>query len=798
MSSNRPRQRTNIHINSYPHPRSSSNSYDEEFEESLVDDYSDSEDLGFQYPELDPNDSASTSQDYQPPPRSHSAPRRHKIPLARNSGGFYGPPAPIPPPMDADSDDYGWSGGRYAPPPPQTQAGFYGHRPGAPTHHAPPSHYPQSHVGGPFGQPPPHHYQQQTMVPYGMNPFAPSGGGFNEYGRGFGHEMAPYQGGPPAHYMPPGYGPGPGPLYHQPQQLYHPPPPPPTEHPAASTTPAPPPAPVEKKPDPEVEAMKMQLQQFKMEQQKKVEEEKQREREEEVRRRAQEEMERMYEQKRRMAEQMRIEQEKARAIADREARERLERERKEEEERRRKQQEELERVKREARDKYEAEQREKEERAKREAEERARLEAEAAAKIEAARREEREKLEKEAEARRIAEKKAAEEMEARKKREEEEKARQKEEFAMLLRIETEKLEAKRKAEEEAAAAAAKKAAEEAEWRKHLEEEAKIKAENDARAKLAKEAEDAAAAAAAAEQKKKDEEALKKRLMEEAKVKAEESNKKKEKAPIKFKDAVGRKFSFPFHLCQTWQGMEDLIKQAFLHVDVIGPHVQEGHYDLVGPNGEIILPTVWEKVIEPDWSVTMHMWPMDKTPPLRNQMPPGMHPGMGRGGPVQGPPGGHGQHRMGIPGMFMRPASARPGGAGPPGHGGGIPPPPPPPGWNGAGPMGGRPMVPPGTRPGPPAEVIDVAPGRPPRKQKANNPILGWVAGSKPSKSGKKYVGIAFSKKSSSSWFFPTPSPRRPPRSPSPPRSSYVTPRMMDRSGDYQMRRPRPPIASYYR
>ncbi|KAK4137996.1 hypothetical protein BT67DRAFT_339592, partial [Trichocladium antarcticum] len=68
--------------------------------------------------------------------------------------------------------------------------------------------------------------------------------------------------------------------------------------------------------------------------------------------------------------------------------------------------------------------------------------------------------------------------------------------------------------------------------------------------------------------------------------------------IKFKDAVGRKFSFPFHLCQTWQGMEELIKQAFIHVDVIGPHVQEGHYDLVGPNGEIILPTVWEKVVEP--------------------------------------------------------------------------------------------------------------------------------------------------------------------------------------------------------
>jgi hypothetical protein len=56
-------------------------------------------------------------------------------------------------------------------------------------------------------------------------------------------------------------------------------------------------------------------------------------------------------------------------------------------------------------------------------------------------------------------------------------------------------------------------------------------------------------------------------------------------------------------------MEDLIRQAFLHVDIIGPHVAEGHYDLIGPNNEIILPAVWETVIEPDWTITMHMWPM---------------------------------------------------------------------------------------------------------------------------------------------------------------------------------------------
>jgi hypothetical protein len=70
-----------------------------------------------------------------------------------------------------------------------------------------------------------------------------------------------------------------------------------------------------------------------------------------------------------------------------------------------------------------------------------------------------------------------------------------------------------------------------------------------------------------------------------------------------------------------QGIEDLIRQAFLHVDVLGPHVNEGHYDLVGPNGDIILPQVWETVIQPDWAVTMHMWPIPEVPKDPEMPPP---------------------------------------------------------------------------------------------------------------------------------------------------------------------------------
>jgi len=63
-----------------------------------------------------------------------------------------------------------------------------------------------------------------------------------------------------------------------------------------------------------------------------------------------------------------------------------------------------------------------------------------------------------------------------------------------------------------------------------------------------------------------------------------------------------------------QGMEYLIKEAFVHVEGIGGHVAEGHYDLLGPQGEIILPHVWETVVEPDWAITMHMWPMAEEKP----------------------------------------------------------------------------------------------------------------------------------------------------------------------------------------
>ncbi|KAL8907068.1 MAG: hypothetical protein Q9171_006015 [Xanthocarpia ochracea] len=86
-----------------------------------------------------------------------------------------------------------------------------------------------------------------------------------------------------------------------------------------------------------------------------------------------------------------------------------------------------------------------------------------------------------------------------------------------------------------------------------------------------------------------------------------------KQVIKLKDAVGRNHRFPFANCRTWEGIHYLICDAFLHVEGLGPHVSESHYDLLDPSGNIILPLIWEDVIEPGWTISMHMWPIAGSP-----------------------------------------------------------------------------------------------------------------------------------------------------------------------------------------
>lgn len=187
-------------------------------------------------------------------------------------------------------------------------------------------------------------------------------------------------------------------------------------------------------------------------------------------------------------------------------------------------------------------------------------------------------------------------------------------------------------------------------------------------------------------------------------------------------------------------MEDLIKQAFAHVDVIGPHVQEGHYDLMGPDGEIILPIIWDKTIQPGWQVTMRMWPMEKHPLQRQGAQPGM-PDPRTMTPEdrqrflqqmhmrQAHAGHHGHAGRAMP---MRP----PAGMVPPG---GVPPQPPPPGIPGFPQF--RPAGAGGSRMPPDVHVMDVRPEKKKGDGKAAKKTISFFAGGKKpaKKSSKKYV-----------------------------------------------------------
>ncbi len=102
----------------------------------------------------------------------------------------------------------------------------------------------------------------------------------------------------------------------------------------------------------------------------------------------------------------------------------------------------------------------------------------------------------------------------------------------------------------------------------------------------------------------------------------------EKKPtIRFIDWNGIEYTFPWHLCCTWdvsskkfslwissidhtlctQGMEYLIRYAFSHVESVGMEVKAGRYNLVGPDNKIILPQAWESSVKPGWVIRMHLW-----------------------------------------------------------------------------------------------------------------------------------------------------------------------------------------------
>ncbi|KAI1293955.1 hypothetical protein F5Y03DRAFT_327075 [Xylaria venustula] len=158
----------------------------------------------------------------------------------------------------------------------------------------------------------------------------------------------------------------------------------------------------------------------------------------------------------------------------------------------------------------------------------------------------------------------------------------------------------------------------------------------------------------------------------------------QKLPVRFRDAVGRNFLFPWEKAKTWAGMRRLINSCFLHVDVLGPHVMAARYDLsvnlplsmdvandimspgspitpvatqtsapaietpssfpaagsssaAGASGNanssqhqqqqqhrssfVVLPELWEDTIEPGMLVVQHMWPFQTPNYVAQPSPP---------------------------------------------------------------------------------------------------------------------------------------------------------------------------------
>lgn len=64
----------------------------------------------------------------------------------------------------------------------------------------------------------------------------------------------------------------------------------------------------------------------------------------------------------------------------------------------------------------------------------------------------------------------------------------------------------------------------------------------------------------------------------------------------------------------------MIIETFLLVPNLNLRVADGEYDLFGPQEVILSPSNWESMIEPDWEITMRMWPNPERPPWEDASP----------------------------------------------------------------------------------------------------------------------------------------------------------------------------------
>jgi hypothetical protein len=136
--------------------------------------------------------------------------------------------------------------------------------------------------------------------------------------------------------------------------------------------------------------------------------------------------------------------------------------------------------------------------------------------------------------------------------------------------------------------------------------------------------------------------------------------------IRFRDAVGRLYTFPFDNVDTWAGLSNLLTAIFAPISTVGPHVAAGHYDIFNSANEIILPGFWSQKIEPGAYYSMYMWPMPgQVPPpewacvhfVRDRCAQPFRPGPPVGHPPPPPPWMAGRPRRRAPSSVSSSASS---------------------------------------------------------------------------------------------------------------------------------------------
>ena len=57
-------------------------------------------------------------------------------------------------------------------------------------------------------------------------------------------------------------------------------------------------------------------------------------------------------------------------------------------------------------------------------------------------------------------------------------------------------------------------------------------------------------------------------------------------------------------------MVSLVEEAYPHDEFPYPQLAKGHYDFLGPSGDVLLPGIWESSVGPGGKVTLRLWPLN--------------------------------------------------------------------------------------------------------------------------------------------------------------------------------------------